>query len=129
MQHGHGHANILRVYNLDRENVMKLTETVKLTEAGRCCPKNIVGSLKNDKPHHPTGPQLHIRKRIGSRPQALPLVTSPAQLECLLLVIDEAHEIYRPGVNREFLEKVPTHQRLLLSSRSQASSGVWLGDA
>jgi len=56
-------------------------------------------------------------------------VAAAAQLEFSLLVIDEAHEIFRPGVNREFLEKIPTHQRVLLSSRSQASSGGWLGDA
>ena len=60
------------------------------------------------------------------RPQALPVAT-PAQLEFALLVIDEAHEIFRPGVNREFLEKIPTHQRVLLSSRSQASSAGYLG--
>eukprot|EP00435_Cladocopium_sp_Y103_P042399 s2736_g11.t1 len=59
----------------------------------------------------------------GNRLKALPVATSEAQLDFLLLVIDEAHEIFRPGVNRDFLEKIPAHQRLLLSSRSQASSG------
>lgn len=70
--------------------------------------------------HHPYDSLLSLEVH-GSRLKALPVAT-PAQLEFALLVIDEAHEIFRPGVNREFLDKIPTHQRVLLSSRSQASS-------
>lgn len=71
--------------------------------------------------HYPYDSFLSLEVE-GNRLKALP-VAAAAQLEFSLLVIDEAHEIFRPGVNREFLEKIPTHQRVLLSSRSQASSG------
>lgn len=127
MRHGHGRANILGFYNLV-DWIVKMNETMKLTETGRCLrPQEYRGVLVNDMPHHPNSIFFFLERDREKQPQALPAAS--AALEFLLLVIDEAHEIFRPGVNREFLEKIPTHQRVLLSSRSQASSGGWLGDA
>ena len=54
------------------------------------------------------------------------LVNSPVQggevMEFVLLIVDEAHDLYRSDVDHSFLERIQARQKLLLSNLSQSSA-------
>lgn len=55
------------------------------------------------------------------------LVNSPVQggtevMKFMLLIVDEAHDLYRSDVDHRFLERIQAEQKLLLSNRSQSSA-------